>query len=32
MSMTHLFRILVGFHIAYTVLVKKAKISYDNTS
>jgi len=33
MSMTHLFSILIGFDIAYTVLVYKAKsTSYDDTS
>ena len=32
MSMTHLISIQIGFHIAYAVLVQKAKSSYDGTS
>ena len=32
MSITQLISILIGFHIAYTVLVQKAKNSYDDTS
>ena len=32
MSMTQLISILIGFHIAYTELVQKAKNSYDDTS
>jgi len=31
MYMTHLISILIGFHIAHTVLVWKAKSSYDST-
>jgi len=32
MSMTHLISILIGVHIAYTVLVQKANNSYGDTS